>query len=247
MKKKKEREKNTFFVEYLLPVLFPLLVLAFWQLLSNRQLINPVLLPSPSRILSAFESMLAGGDLARHMQMSGYRVISGFLLGSAGGLILGVFVGLFHKVDRATTVIVNILRPIPMIALIPLFIIWLGIDEASKIAVITVGSFWCVFMNTIYGVKSVDNKLIEIGYVLKKSRLEILLKIVLPSALPSIFAGIRLGAGNAWACVVAAEMIAASSGIGFLVMFAREISQTDIMMVGILMIGLFGLFIDYLL
>ena len=244
---KKKVGSSGVFTELVLPVLFPLLLLFVWEALSARRIINPAILPAPSSIFSTCWSMLTSGEIARHMRMSAFRVCSGFLLGSVGGLVLGILIGLFHKIDRALTLIIGVLRPIPMIALIPLFILWMGIDETSKIAVITVGSFWSVLINTIYGIKSVDKKLVEVAFILKKSRMETLLKIVLPAALPSIFAGIRLGASNAWACVVAAEMIAASSGIGYLVMFAREVSQPDVMLVGILMIGLFGLLIDFLL
>jgi sulfonate transport system permease protein len=131
-----------------------------------------------------------------------------------------------------------------MIALVPLFILFFGIKETSKIAVITVGAFWPAFLNTQHGIQSVDWKLLNVAYVLKKNRWETLVKIIFPSALPSIFVGAKLGASSAWVCVVAAEMIAASSGIGYMVMFARETSQTTVMYMGILVIGLFGLLID---
>ncbi len=247
MSRRPGNEKRNFFVEYILPVLFPVLLLGLWEWVSVSRIVSPAILPPPSRIFTTFCSLLAKGDVARHMSASLYRVLSGFVLGSLAGLVLGILVGLSHKIDKATGLIINVLRPIPVIALIPLFIIWMGIDEESKIAVITVGAFWAVLMNTTYGIKGADKKLIELAYVLKKNRLETLFMIILPSALPSIFSGIRLGIGNAWACVVAAEMIAASSGVGFLVMFAREVSQSDVMMVGILLIGIFGLLIDSVL
>jgi sulfonate transport system permease protein len=240
-------EKKYFFSEFCLPVLFPVLVLFLWELLSSRRIINPAILPPPSRIFGAFKTLVLNGQIARHLRASVFRVLLGFMMGSVLGLIIGVLVGIFHKIDRATTLIISVLRPIPMIALIPVFILLLGIDEASKIAVITMGAFWPVFMNTLYGIKSVDKKLLELAYALRKSRWYTLLRVVMPSALPPIFVGIRLGAGSAWACVVAAEMIAASSGLGFLVMFAREVSQTSVMFMGVLAIGLFGLFIDFVI
>jgi sulfonate transport system permease protein len=240
-------EKKHLFTEFCLPVLFPVLVLFLWELLSFRRIINPVILPPPSRIFEAFKSLVLNGQIARHLQASAFRVLLGFMAGSVLGLVTGVVVGISHKIERATVLIISVLRPIPMIAMIPVFILLLGIDEASKIAVITMGAFWPVFMNTVYGIKSVDKKLLELAYALGKSRWYTLIRVVMPSALPPVFVGVRLGAGTAWACVVAAEMIAASSGMGFLVMFAREVSQTGVMFMGVFLIGLFGLFIDFVI
>jgi sulfonate transport system permease protein len=107
-----------------------------------------------------------------------------------------------------------------------------------------IGSFWPVLLNTIHGIHSVDNKLIEVGAILEKNKLQILRRIILPAAVPSIFTGIRLGMGTAWTCVVAAEMIAASRGIGYMITYARELSQPDVVLVGVFAIGLVGLLID---
>jgi sulfonate transport system permease protein len=241
------RSEGKKIINFYLPIIFPLLLIALWEGLSTMGFVNQAILPAPSSIFRAFVSLLKNGQIARHLGASAFRVVSGFLIGSALGLVFGIVIGLFRKIERATVLIISILRPIPMIALIPFFILILGIDEASKIAVITMGAFWSVLMNTIYGIKSVDKKLLELAYVLKKRRWTVLSKIVLPSSLPPVFVGARLGAGSAWACVVAAEMIAASSGVGFLVMFAREVSQTSIMYMGILLIGLFGLLIDFII
>jgi sulfonate transport system permease protein len=236
--------EDTYFTRILLPALFPLAALALWEYISGRRIVNPAILPAPSSIFFAFTALLSKGQIARHLGASALRVILGFFFGTVSALILGTLIGLFHKIDQAARLIINILRPIPMIALIPVFILSLGIGEASKIAVITLGAFWPVLMNTIYGIKNVDRKLLELAYVLKKSRGTVLFRIVLPSALPPVFVGIRLAAGNAWACVVAAEMIAASSGVGFLIMYAREVTQTSVMFMGVLLIGIFGLLID---
>ena len=144
-------------------------------------------------------------------------------------------------------VIFGVLRPIPMIGWIPLLILWMGIDEGSKVTVIAIGSFWELLLNTIHGINSVDKKYLEVAYILEKSKLITLIKVVLPSALPSILTGIRLGVGGAWKSVVAAELIAASSGIGYLISYAREVSQPGVMLVGLLTIGLIGLLIDFVI
>jgi sulfonate transport system permease protein len=134
-----------------------------------------------------------------------------------------------------------------MIAWIPLLILWLGIGEEPKVTVIAIGSFWPVLLNTIQGIHSVDPKLLEVASILEKSKWTVVTKVVLPSALPSIFTGIRLGIGSAWTCVVAAEMIAASQGIGFLITYAREMTQVHVVLVGVFSIGLIGLLIDTLI
>ena len=240
-------EDTGLFTNHILPILVLALVLLVWEVFGQQGIISPAILPAPSRIITTFLSMLTVGDILEDIRVSLFRVCAGFFLGSFAGVVLGILIGLFHKIERSVSLIIGILRPIPMIALIPLFILWMGIGEASKIAIIFFGAFWPVLINTIYGIKGVEQKLIDVALILKKKRLDILVKIILPSALPSIFAGIRLGAGNAWACVVAAEMIAASSGVGYLVMYAREVSQANVMLVGITAIGILGLLIDFLI
>lgn len=149
--------------------------------------------------------------------------------------------------NRALSIIVNVLRPIPTIALIPIFIIIFGIGEKSNIAVIIVGAFWSVLLNTISGIQSVDAKLLELAYVYRINSARTVFRIILPSAVMSILTGLRLGLGSAWMCVVAAEMFGASSGIGYMIMFSRELAQTANMYVEVLIIGFVGLAIDRIL
>ena len=139
---------------------------------------------------------------------------------------------------------IGILRPIPPIAWIPFLILALGIGELSKITVIAIGSFWPLLLNTIEGVHAADESLLELGSVLEKDRKTVIFKIILPSAIPSVFTGARLGISRAWSCVVTAEMIAASAGVGYLIQYARELSQPAVMLVGVAVIGLIGLLID---
>ena len=152
--------------------------------------------------------------------------------------------GLSKYINSFLGSIVGILRPIPMIAWMPLLILWFGIAEKSKYVVIAIGTFWSVLLNTIHGIHSVDPKLKEVATVLEKKPITVLFKVVYPAALPGIFTGIRLGMGAAWSCVVAAEMIAATKGIGYMIMYARELSKPDVLLVGMLSIGLVGLIID---
>ena len=146
--------------------------------------------------------------------------------------------------EKMTAFMVGILRPIPALACIPILILALGIGEESKIAVIMIGSFWPVLLNTIQGIHGVDEKLIQLGNVLEKSRFQMISGIIIPSAFPSIFTGLRLGISSSWTNIVAAEMIAASAGMGYMISYAREMSQPAQVLIGIFTIGIVGLMID---
>jgi sulfonate transport system permease protein len=149
--------------------------------------------------------------------------------------------------EKSLVLVTGLLRPIPIIAWVPVLILWVGIDEASKVTVIAIGSFWPVLLNSIHGIRGTDPKFLEVARILGKSRWTILSKVIFPSALPSIFTGLRIGVGIAWTSVIGAELIAASSGVGYLIMYARELSQPDVMLVGVFSIGIVGLSIDFLL
>ncbi|MBR1866852.1 MAG: ABC transporter permease [Lachnospiraceae bacterium] len=222
----------------------PVIVFVLWWYCSGAGIVNPSILPSPQRVWAALVKQIEKGSLWVHISSSFVRVIKGYMIGTIAGLLLGTLAALSKTVGKLIEVPVGILRPIPAIALIPFFILWMGIGESSKVSVIVFGSFWPVLLNTIQGIQSTDKKLLEVGEILEKNRLIVLTQIVLPSALPAIFTGLRLGISSAWTCVVAAEMIAASSGIGFLISYSREMAQPATLLVGIATIGLFGLLID---
>lgn len=224
----------------------PAVLIVLWEILSKKGIINQSIMPAPTRIIRTLKVMLSDGELTTHLGVSAFRVVQGFGIGAVLGIIIGTLMGLSQRIDGALKTMVGILRPIPIIAWVPLLILWMGIDEASKVTVIAIGSFWPILLNTIHGIKSVDEKYLEVAKILEKSKVETLIKIVFPAALPSIFTGIRLGIGTAWMSVVGAEMIAAATGIGYLIMYARELSQPDVMLVGVFSIGIIGLLIDFL-
>lgn len=224
----------------------PAVLIVLWEILSKKGIINQSIMPAPTRIIRTLKVMLSDGELTTHLGVSAFRVVQGFGIGAVLGIIIGILMGLSQRIDGALKTMVGILRPIPIIAWVPLLILWMGIDEASKVTVIAIGSFWPILLNTIHGIKSVDEKYLEVAKILEKSKVETLIKIVFPAALPSIFTGIRLGIGTAWMSVVGAEMIAAATGIGYLIMYARELSQPDVMLVGVFSIGIIGLLIDFL-
>lgn len=227
-----------------LKLIAPILLIAIWQVASVSGLTNTNILPSPGRVVSTFFKLIENGKLGNGLLVSGIRVIKGFGIAVVIGVTLGVIMGQFKILNKILSSLISIFRPVPMIAWIPLLILWLGIGEDSKVAVIIIGATWPILLNTIAGILSVDKKLLEVAQVNEKSRREILLYVILPSAWPSIITGIRLGISTAWTCVVAAEMIAASSGIGYMITYARELSQPDVVLVGVFTIGLVGLLID---
>lgn len=225
-------------------VVIPVLLLLFWEYAVKLSLVKATLVPPPTKLWKTFLNLLQSGKLLSGVLISLQRVITGFLIGSIAGIIIGFLMGLFGIVNKALSVFVNVLRPIPTIALIPIFIIVFGIGETSNVAIIVVGAFWPVLLNTISGIQNVDTKLLELAYVYRIPSVKIVFQIILPSAVSSIITGVRLGLGTAWMSVVAAEMIGASSGIGYMIMYARELAQTANMYVCVLVIGLIGLAID---
>lgn len=234
-----QKIKDTFLI--LLPVF---IVFVLWQYASINNMVNSSVLPGPAKVWEALCKHIENGSLWKHILSSLFRVMKGYVAGAILGIVIGIAAALSKTIGKLIVAFVGILRPIPAIALIPFFILWLGIGETSKVAVIIFGSFWPILLNTIDGIKSTDAKLIEVGSILEKNKLTVLTKIVLPSALPSIFTGLRLGISSAWTCVVAAEMIAASSGIGFLISYSREMAQPASLFVGVATIGVFGVLID---
>lgn len=240
---KKENRKLRFLEGLLLPVL----VLALWYIQGKNGKLNELLTPTIPSIISKFGDLIQSGELWGHISISILRVVKGYVFGSILGILVGIVMGLNKHIYNLLNSTVAILRPIPMVALIPLFILWLGIGENFKVVIIGLGSFWSVLLNTIHGIQSVDPKLLEVSKVLEKDRKTILLQVYLPAALPAIITGLRLAMGSAWACVVAAEMMAASKGIGYMITFARAMTQPDKMFVGIIVIGFIGLVVDKLL
>lgn len=231
----------------LISIAAPVLVLLAWHYMTMAGKVNQAILPSISKVVDTFLTLIKNGKLAGHLQISIQRVLKGFAVGAVAGVVLGTIMGYSKFFQRFFGSLVGILRPIPMIAWIPLLILWLGIGEQTKVTLISVGTFWSVLLNTIHGIQSVDYKLLEVSQVLKKSKISVIFQVIIPSAIPSIITGLRLGFGVAWSCVVAAEMIAASKGMGYMINYARETSKPAEVLVGMFIIGVIGLLIDTIL
>jgi sulfonate transport system permease protein len=228
-------------------LILPVILVTVWQLSVRWGYVKPILLPPPSDIARVFLEMLKTGELPEHLWVSLRRVLEGFAVAAAAGLTLGVAIGLSTKLDRMTDLVFQVTKPIPPISWIPMAILWFGIGEMSKIFIIFLGAFFPVLVNTVDGVRQTDKRYVELARVLEVSRKRLILQVILPGALPSIMTGIRVGLMVAWICVVAAELIAASSGVGFMIMNGRLSSQTDQVLLGMLMIGVMGKLLDTLL
>lgn len=225
----------------------PVAVVALWQFFSTIGWINASVLPAPSTIFVTLINRIANGKFFADVGISLLRVLEGYVLGSVLGIGIGTIMAFSKRFESALSLILNLVRPIPIIAWVPIFIMWLGIGEVSKVAIITFGTFFPVLLNTAHGIRSTSDKLLEVAYSFEKSRRRVFFSVILPSAAPAIFTGLRLGLGLAWMSVVGAEMIGASSGIGYLIAFAGQLSQPDVMLMGVFVIGVIGCLIDLLL
>lgn len=222
----------------------PLIIIAIWQISCDTGKIKEALLPSFYKTILTAVNMVKSGKLQGHVFVSLARVIKGYALGAVLGIAFGILMGFSPFFNRFLGSIVGVLRPIPMIAWVPLLILWEGIGEGTKITVIALGTFWSVLLNTIHGIQSVDPKLLEVAKTLKKDRKTTIFRVIFPSALPTIFTGLRLGIGMAWASVVAAETLAASKGVGFMITYSRQLAKPAEVLVGVFTIGLIGYLID---
>lgn len=227
-------------------ILIPVLLILIWQTGSELSWFNSYLLPAPSAVLSAFFKMCFNGQLLKHIMISFYRVFTGFILAvfvSFGGVLIFYF---YPQLYTYSKLILEFLRHIPPLAVISLLILWFGIGETSKIVVVFLVSFLPVFFTTLNSITYCDPKLIEVGKSINMSNSEILKRIIIPSVLPSIIMGLQLGLTYAWRSLIGAEMIAASAGLGYMILNARELSQSSVIIVGIFSLGLIGTAIDKL-
>lgn len=227
--------------------LFPATTLIIWQMLGDYGYISTLLFPTPLRIIQAGIDLVQSGELAAHLQISIVRACLGFLLGSCLGLSFGIFAGLIRKTEQVLDPTVQMIRMIPHLALAPLFIIWFGIGETSKILLIAKGCFFPLYINTFIGIRNSDNKLFQVARVLGFTRWKRLIRLVLPAALPNILLGVRISIGVAWLGLVVAELMGSTSGIGYLMSDARQFSNTPIVYVGIFIFGLLGISTDILI
>ncbi|WP_019652741.1 ABC transporter permease [Variovorax atrisoli] len=223
------------------------LFLALWEALPRLGIVSDAYLSPPSAVLASIVQLLENGQLWKHVAASLQRSIWGLVLASVAGVVLGLLVGGFRRLAAIVDPVLQLFRQTSAFALFPVFILFLGIGELSKVAIIFWASFWPVLLSTVGGVKQVDRLLVNSALSMGASRRFVFFKVVLPASLPSIFTGVRLAGAYSITALVAAEMIGAHSGLGFLTLNSQETFQIPTMYAGILLLATLGLLLNYLL
>ena len=215
----------------LAPWALPVALLTAWQLAVVSGLLSTRILPAPSAVISAGWELLRSGEIWTHLAISGWRAGIGFAIGGGLGLLLGFITG-------------QMSRNVPHLALIPLVILWFGIDESAKIFLVALGTLFPIYLNTYHGIRNVDPALVEMARSYGLSGFSLFRQVILPGALPSILVGVRFALGFMWLTLIVAETISASAGIGYLAMNAREFLQTDVVVLAILLYAVLGKLAD---
>jgi sulfonate transport system permease protein len=231
----------------LLGVFLPILVAAVWEVAVSTRLAEGRLVPPPSRIFVTLQALASTGELWTHVWATLWRVLAGFGLGAAAGITFGALSGSSETLRRLIDPTLQALRAIPSIAWVPLFILWLGIFEASKVALIAVGVFFPVYLGVAGAILSVDRKLVEVGRVFRLSRARLTRRILLPAVLPSALIALRSGLGLGFMFVVAAEFMGASEGLGYLLVDGQQMGKPDQILAAIIAFALLGKAADSIL
>jgi len=224
--------------------LVPLAIVLVWQIASATGFVPPRVLPAPSDVALAGWKLLLSGELVRNIWVSFWRASVGFAIGGAIGFAFGLANGLSELSAKLTDTTLQMVRNIPHLALIPLVILWFGIDESAKLFLVALGVFFPIYLNTLHGIRTVDPQLVEMGRTYGMTDGELFRRIIFPGALPSIFVGLRFALGIMWLTLIVAETIAASSGLGYMAMQAREFMQIDVVLLSILIYALLGKLAD---
>jgi sulfonate transport system permease protein len=222
----------------------PALIVALWQFACTLGYVSTAILPSPAEVLAAAWRLTLSGELPRNIGVSFVRAASGLLLGGGVGLLFGLANGLSKTSEILTDSTLQMVRNIPHLALIPLVILWFGIDEGAKLFLVSIGVFFPIYINTLHGVRTIDRQLLEMARSYGIDRRDLFRLVILPGSLPSIFVGLRYSLGVMWLTLVVAETIAADSGLGYMAMQAREFMQGDVIVLSIMIYALLGKFAD---
>jgi sulfonate transport system permease protein len=222
----------------------PVLIIVLWQLGGSQGWWSTDVLPSPIDVAREFGTLVSNGQLPSNLWVSVRRAGYGAALGISAGLVLGIAVGLWRPVEEALDATLQMMRTLPFLVILPLFILWFGVDETPKILIIAIGTSLPMYLNTMSGVRSVEPKLIEMGEQFGLNRLQLILTVILPGAMPSVLTGVRYSLGLSWLALVVAEQINAQTGLGFLISNAQALFQTKIIMVIVVVYALLGLLTD---
>jgi sulfonate transport system permease protein len=227
-------------IERIVPWLVPIGLLVSWELGARFGLIDPRTLPAPSQVVGAFWQTAKTGELGSNVPISFERAMTGLAIGGGLGFLLGVLTGVSRKAELLLDSGLQMLRNVPHLAIIPMVILWFGIDEMAKVFLVAVGTLFPLYLNTFHGIRTIYHGLIEMAEVNGLSKFAIFWRVLLPGAMPSILIGLRYALGIMWLTLIVAETISASSGIGYMTMNAREFLQTDVVVLGVLIYALLG-------
>jgi len=222
----------------------PAAVVVAWQCAANTGLLPARVLPGPLAVLHAAWSLVQSGEMWANVRISAWRAIAGFFVGGGIGLLLGLLTGLSKIADIALDSTIQMVRNVPALAMIPLVILWFGIDESAKLFLVALGVFFPVYVNTYHGIRSVDAGLVEMAKSYGVRGFALYRDVILPGALPSILVGVRFALGLTWVMLIVAETVSAQAGIGYMTMNARDFLQTDVVVVGILLYAALGKLAD---
>lgn len=220
--------------------IFPVIILFIWEFLSRIGVFESYQLPAPSAVLVKAVSLYQSGELLPHIVTTFTRVLIGFGLGTAVAVTLSILVGFWPLLEKLIDPTIQALRQIPSLAWVPLFILWMGIGETSKVTMIAVGVFFPVYLNVLTGIVTIDRKWLEVGKVFGLSTRQKITKIILPAVFPAFFTGVRTGLGLGFMFVVAAELMGASEGLGYLLVLGQNTLQPDTILVSIILFAIIG-------
>lgn len=225
-------------------LVLPALLLLAWKIVTQRELIPPQILPEPAVVGATLVDLVRSGDLPLHIAISLGRVAGGFALGASVGMLLGVAMGLSRRAEEYLYPTFNALNQIPVLGLVPLFMMLVGIGEALKIVIIARACMVPVALSALSGIRGVPRAYFEVARVFRFSHAQVLRKVVLPASIPALFVGIRYGVTQGWLALVTVELLASSEGLGYLLVWGRQIFQLDVVVAAILVVGLVGLLLD---
>ena len=230
----------------ILPFILPIVILIFWYLITDGlNLVEPFVLPSPIDVLNSAINIIQSGKLLQNTVDTLFKVFSGLILASIVAIPLGILLGWYQTLEDLASFVISILRPIPPVAWIPFSILWFGIGTLPAVFIIFMGCVFPILVYTLDGVKRTDKVLIESAQTLGANDWNVLKRVILPSTVPYIVSGLKVGVGIALMCTISAEMIGSSSGLGYMILTATNLFDTGTTVVGMLVIGLIGLILDY--
>lgn len=235
---------NTVIRKTILALVIPVIIIMIWFYTTTYMVIPKGILPTIPDVGQTFLEMLKSGQLENDIEVSISRVLKGYCISVVLGVTLGSLIGMYRSIKELFVPVITVIRQIPMIAWIPLIILWCGIGETSKVVIIVLVAFFQILVNTQSGIESTPKGYIEVARLYKLGRWKTFIKVYLPHAIPQILVGLRLGLGGSWMAVVAAELIAATSGVGYRMSSARSNMQSNVVIVCMIVVGLVGVLMD---